>query len=273
MPTVTSRDGTPIAYSVAGNGPALILVDGALCSRAFGPMPGYAKRLADRFRVHWYDRRGRGESGDQASYAVAREVEDLGALIAAAGGEAYVFGASSGAALALHGALAGLPIRKLLMYEAPYLATPPGKRTAAEHAEALRALVHDGKRGAAVRYFMCDVVGMPRPLGWLFALFPMWRKLVAAADTLPYDLSILADDSALTTRARGLAVPTLVAGGTKSPAPLKDAVTRVAGALPGASVRWVEGATHNLPAGPAATLMTDFFLGGVDSAPSRSIQG
>lgn len=261
MPTTTSRDGTTIAYSVIGSGPALILVDGALCSRAFGPMPGYARALADSFTVYWYDRRGRGETGDTPPFAVAREVEDLAAMVQVAGGSPFVFGASSGAALALHGVVAGLPVRKLLMYEAPYVPTPAGGRTAAAHAEALWALARRDARGAAVRYFMCDVVGMPKPLGYLFALFPMWPKLKAVAHTLPYDLSILADVDILGARARGVTTPVMVAGGTKSPEALQQAVTRVAGAIPGSTLHRVPGQTHDLKAAPAAAMMREWFLG------------
>lgn len=260
MPTTTSRDGTTIAYSTLGTGPALLLVDGALCSRAFGPMPGYAKALAKSFTVYWFDRRGRGESGDAATYAVAREVEDLAAMLEVAGGSAYAFGTSSGAALAMHGAIAGLPITKLLMYEAPYTPVPSGGKTAAQHAQALRELISRNERGAAVRYFMCDVVGMPKPIGWLFALFPMWPKLKAVANTLPYDLTILADVEVLGERTRAIRVPTMVAGGTKSPEALQQAVTRVATAIPGSTLRWVDGQTHNLGAAPAALMAKEFFL-------------
>ena len=121
MSEVRSKDGTRIAYDRTGDGPAVILVDGALCSRAMGPMEALAAQLADRFTVFRYDRRGRGESGDTLPYAVDREVEDLAALIDAAGGSADVCGVSSGAALALEAANKGLPIRKLVLYEAPFI--------------------------------------------------------------------------------------------------------------------------------------------------------
>src|SRR5690348_8599709 len=101
METVTSKDGTKIAYERSGSGPALILVDGALCSREFGPSPKLAPLLAKHFTVIAYDRRGRGASGDVKPYAKEREVEDLEALIGAAGGKAFLLGLSSGAALVL----------------------------------------------------------------------------------------------------------------------------------------------------------------------------
>ena len=121
MSHVTSKDGTRIAYERLGSGPALLLIDGALCSRAFGPMPKIAALLAEHFTVYLYDRRGRGESGDTQPYAKAREVEDIQALIAAAGGSAYAAGLSSGAALALEAAASGASIKKLAVYEPPFM--------------------------------------------------------------------------------------------------------------------------------------------------------
>jgi pimeloyl-ACP methyl ester carboxylesterase len=260
MSTVTSKDGTIIGYSQLGNGPALILVDGALCSRNFGPMPGYAKALADQFTVYWYDRRGRGESGDRKEYAIEREVEDLAAILATAGGSAFVMGTSSGAALTLQGAARGFAFKKMILYEAPYVPTPPGGRTAAEHVTAIWKLVRNDDRGGAVTYFMCDVVGMPRFIGYLFRLFPMWPKLKKVAHTLPYDLTIMADTGILDGRAASVTVPALVAGGAKSPPSLKAAVERVHKALPGSQLRWLEGQTHNLGAEPAAGMAREFFL-------------
>jgi pimeloyl-ACP methyl ester carboxylesterase len=259
MPTTISADGTDIAYSTLGAGPALLLVDGAMCSREFGPMPGYAKLLADHYTVFWYDRRGRGGSSDTKPYAIQREVEDLAAMIKVAGGEPYVLGTSSGAALALQGAAVGLPMKKLIMYEAPFVATPVGGRSAAQHADRLWELARNDERGAAVHYFMCDVVGMPGFMGYLFRLFPMWPKLKKVAHTLPYDLSIMADVGILESGAKKVTVPTMVAGGAKSPPPLKEAVRRVQAAIPGATTYWVEGATHNLQAAPAAAMMREWF--------------
>ena len=113
MNKVLSKDGTPIAFDRSGNGPAIILVDGALCHRTFGPMGPLVPQLASHFTVFTYDRRGRGDSGDTLPYAIEREIEDVGALIQEAGGSAYLYGTSSGAALALHAAARGLPITKL----------------------------------------------------------------------------------------------------------------------------------------------------------------
>src|SRR5947199_4272283 len=118
--TVTSKDGTKIAYDKIGHGPAVILVAGALCSRSFWSGPELAKLLARSFMVYNYNRRGRGESGDTQPYALEREIEDIEALIANAGGSAHLYGVSSGGALVLEAAAAGLAIDKIAVYEVPY---------------------------------------------------------------------------------------------------------------------------------------------------------
>jgi len=158
-----SRDGTAIAYERLGSGPPLILVDGALCSRQFGPMPKFASLLAQHFTVFMYDRRGRGASTDTKPYAKEREVEDIEALIRDAGGSAFVMGVSSGAGLALEAAASGLRIGKLAVYEPPYMVRPldSERHARADHEEQLKRLLVAGKRGDAVKYFMRQMVGIP----------------------------------------------------------------------------------------------------------------
>ena len=148
MSHVTSKDGTTIAYERSGNGPALILVDGALCSRAFGPSPKLAPLLARHFTVYAYDRRGRGESGDTRPYSPAREVEDIAALIEAAGGPACLLGLSSGGALALEAAPSGVRVDKVVAYEPPYV-DEDGRRDGAVHEGQLEALLARGTTAAA----------------------------------------------------------------------------------------------------------------------------
>src|SRR5579862_8710988 len=135
MKTVTSKDGTKIVYDQTGSGEAVILVDGALCSRDFGPMPGLAKLLAPHFTVFNYDRRGRNESGDTQPYAPEREIEDIDALIQAAGGSAFIAGISSGAALALAATASGLNIKKLALYEAPFMVDKSGHKPPPDSAQ------------------------------------------------------------------------------------------------------------------------------------------
>lgn len=253
-----SRDGTSIAFERTGDGPPLILVDGALCSRAFGPLRKLAEALAPRFTVFTYDRRGRNESGDTKPYAVARELEDLEALIQETGGSAHVAGLSSGAALALEGAAAGLPVRKLALFEPPYVARGQGG-TGSDHVGRLEELVRAGRRGHAVRYFMADMVGVPRVFTWAMRLMPMWSRLEAVAHTLPYDAAVMGDWTPPPRRAARVAVPTLVLGGEKSPESLRMAVERTAAAIPGAERRMLSGQSHNVAPSVLAPVLTEFF--------------
>jgi pimeloyl-ACP methyl ester carboxylesterase len=183
MTHVISKDGTRIAYERMGTGPAVVLIDGAMCSRAFGPMPKIAALLKDHFTVYLYDRRGRGESGDTEPYSKAREVEDIDALVRAAGGSAFAVGLSSGAALALEAAASGLPLRKLAVYEPPFVTTDSAQQQP-DHLDKLKALVAGGERGAAVKYFMRDMVNVPAPFVLMMQVMRgVWNKLKAVAHT------------------------------------------------------------------------------------------
>src|SRR5881394_615305 len=176
--TARSADSTRIAFTQTGQGPPIVLVVGAFNDRRTGaPL---AEALAPHFTVFSYDRRGRGDSGDAAAYAVERELEDLEAVLRAAGGSASVLGFSSGAVLALRAAIAGLPIAKLMVYD-----TPP--RQAAEHAETVAALIAEGRRGDAVEHFQHRVVGIPEAVVADLRRAPFRPALEAMAHTLVYD--------------------------------------------------------------------------------------
>ena len=253
MSTVKSKDGTLIAYEKAGSGPPLVLVDGALCSRQFGPMPKLAPLLASRFTVYWYDRRGRGESGDTRPYAREREIEDVAALIQAAGGSAFVVGLSSGAALALEAAASGLPVTKVAAYEPPYM---PG---GANHQARLSELIEAGRRGDAVKYFMRDMVGMPGFVIVLMQLmFWVWPKLKAVAHTLPYDAAVMGDYQVPAARFAAIRAPALVMHGSKTDPRLMKAARSVAEAVPHAQHRVLEGQTHNVDPRVLAPALFDF---------------
>src|SRR6266699_3110311 len=151
MHVATSKDGTTIAYDRQGQGPAIILVAGALCSRLGWSGPHLSNLLAPHFTAYNYDRRGRGDSGDTKPYAVAREVEDIEALVDEAGGSAYLYGHSSGAALALEAALRlGNKVKKLAMYEAPYNEDAEAQRAWKEYIKQLTKLLAADRRGDAV---------------------------------------------------------------------------------------------------------------------------
>src|SRR5271165_875630 len=151
MNKVTSKDGTPIAFDKIGQGPALILVDGALCYRASGPNGPLAAMLAPHFTVYTYDRRGRGDSGNTLPYAVEREVEDIDALIQEAGGSAFVYGISSGAALALEAANRGLAVKKLALYEAPFVVDSSRSPLPDDLVAQANRLIAANRRGDAVK--------------------------------------------------------------------------------------------------------------------------
>ena len=259
MKHVRSGDGTMIAYDRLGAGPPVILVDGAFCSRSFGPTPKLAPHLARDFTVFAYDRRGRGDSGDTAPYAVEREIEDLAALVRQAGGSACVHAMSSGAVLALHAAASGLSIKRLALYEPPFMVGTPAHLPPADHQAQLVRLIAEGRRGEAVKYYMKDIIGMPGLLVAVFRFLPMWSKLKAVAPSLPYDSAIMGDFSLPTRRAASLTLPTLVITGEKSMPVLRDAAARLAEVIPGARSRTLLGQTHNVSAQALAPVLKEFF--------------
>jgi len=215
MGHVISGDGTRIEYERLGQGPALILVDGAMCSRAFGPMPKLAPLLARQFTVFMYDRRGRGGSGDTQPYTRERELEDLAALMEAAGGSAALLGLSSGAALALEAAAGGLPVTRVAAYEPPYVYQQSGV-DGPDHLAALQRMLANNERGNMVTYFMKDMVNVPGfVVVMMRVMFWMWPKLKAVAHTLPYDTIIMDGFRVPSARLARISVPTLLMHGGK----------------------------------------------------------
>ena len=259
--TTTSRDGTRLAYTKLGSGPAVVLVDGAFCYRENGPSAAMAALLAPQFTVFAYDRRGRGESGDTAPYAVAREVEDLAAIVREAGGSAVAVGVSSGAALAMQAVASGVPITRLVLYEPPFVTDEDRPSGDGDLRARLQELLAAGDRRGAVKCFLADFVRVPRPIvvAMPYLMRRTWKRNESVAHTLPYDLTILDDWSVIKERRESIPVPTLVVGGTNSPAMLKNAVTAVAEALPHARSRFLEGQTHDLRAAVVVPVLREFF--------------
>jgi len=261
MSTVTSRDGTTIAYERLGSGPALILVDGALCHRRMGPMPEMAKLLADHFTVFVYDRRGRGESGNTLPWSVEREVEDISALITAAGGSARLFGASSGAALALEAAAQGLPVPKLAVYEPPFIIDDSRPPVPPDFIAGLHRLVAEGNRNEVVKRFM-RIVGVPGIFIALMRIFPNWRKLAAVAHTVPYDMTIMDGTQSgkpfPAARWSRVSAPCLVLDGGKSPRWMRNGCQALADLLAQSSHRTLPGQTHMVKAKVLAPALIDY---------------
>ena len=259
MKTVTSQDGSLIAYDQSGCGEPVILVDGALCSRAFGPMPELVKLLAPHFTVINYDRRGRNESGDTQPYAPEREIEDIEALIQAIGKPVFLAGISSGAALALDAAAAGLNIKKLALYEAPYMVDKAGHQPPPDAEIQLKALIANGRRGEAVKFFMKDMVGVPAFVVFIMRVMPIFSKLRAVAHTLPYDAAVMNGFVLPVQKAASVKVPTLVGGGEKSPVSMQNSVKQLVGAIPGSKLKMFKGQTHNISMKVLAPALIEFF--------------
>lgn len=263
MKTAISKDGTTIAYDELGMGPPLILVGGALNTRSFGPNGSLAPLLAERFTVINYDRRGRGASGETRPWAVEREVEDIDALIEVAGGSAYLYGISSGAALALEAASRSLAVEKLALYEAPFIVDDSRAPLADDYLVRLQELVASDRPADAIKLFMREGVGLPAVVVALMRFMPAWSKLKAVAPTLPYDAAIVYDYQ----KGRPLppdqwssaTMPTLVSAGGKSPDGMRNAMLELADVLPNAKYHNLDGQTHIVKAEALAPVLVEFF--------------
>jgi len=249
--TVTSKDGTKIAVDVLGSGPAIVLVSGGSVDR--GSNAGLAEVLKGDFTVHNYDRRGRGDSGDTLPYAVEREIEDIEAVIAAAGGSAHLYGSSSGAGLALEAAAAGASVDRLILWEPPYNLDPAG-RPPADSVEQLDRMVADGRRGDAATFFMVDMVRMPAEFAAFARTQPWWPAQEAIAHTLAYDARVMGDYSVPTATAARVTVPTLILTGGASFPFFRPTAEALVAAMPDARSAVLPDQEHNVdPAilGPA----------------------
>ncbi|KLT39161.1 alpha/beta-hydrolase [Cutaneotrichosporon oleaginosum] len=255
--TVTSADGTSIAYERRGSGPPLILISSALSTR------DDLRRLASLlpFTVINYDRRGRGESGDAPPYSPSKEVDDLAALLSAYPGAA-LFGTSSGAVLALDAAHLGA--RAVIAYEAPLIVD--ASRPPVPHAlpDEIDALVDAGHPASAVRLFMRSALGVGwLVLGILMAMWPVWRGMVAMARTAAYDCRLCAglqDGKELPRDRWRFTCPVLVAVGQNAEEFMQVSSRQLAEML-SARHEIVQGAHHGSPVmNPAVLvpLMTEF---------------
>jgi len=256
MSEVNSEDGTAIAFERIGDGAPLIVVGGACCDRAV--MRPLAESLSRRFSVINYDRRGRGASGDTQPYAVEREIEDLQALLAAAGGTAAVYGHSSGAGLVLHAAAQGLPIPKIILHEPPFEPDDEEMRQAsAEAAENIRKLLSEGRRSDAFEAHMTGT-GLPEEMVAQMRGEPWWTSLEANAHTLPYDYAIMDAAAEPAVIAAAVTVPALVLSGGASPDWMIEGCRRIAGALPHGRLEVMEGQEHAVPPEILTPVLTAF---------------
>jgi pimeloyl-ACP methyl ester carboxylesterase len=260
--TVKSADGTSIAFDRTGRGPPVILIDGALCHRALGPTGPLAGLLARHFTVFTYDRRGRGDSGDTTPYAVEREVEDVEALVNEAGGSAFVWGISSGAVLALEATSRLGGIKKLALYEAPFIVDDSRRPVSKDDWARIADAVAAGRRSDAVRLFL-KTVGAPAFFVALMRFLPVWPKLKAVAHTLLHDGALVQDyqrgEPLPASRWVSATMPTLAIAGGKSPPWMSNAMQALAGVLPNAQYRTLERQNHNVSAKALAPMLIEFF--------------
>jgi pimeloyl-ACP methyl ester carboxylesterase len=262
---VTSKDGTRLAYDRLGDGtkPPLVIVNGALSVRRLVFARKMAEELAKSYTVYNYDRRGRGDSTDANGSprgVVGREVEDVAAICSAAGGKPFVLGLSSGAALALEAAAAGVPMAGLYAYEPPYIAADPDADPASYGAyqETLDGHIAKGDRDAAVTYFM-RFVGVPGVGVWVMRRLPMWKVMRGVAHTLPYDARVMDGFHVPAARLAKVKVPTVVAAGEKTTTSLKLGAQAVADAVPHARHEVVPKSNHGVkPQALAPALMAAF---------------
>jgi pimeloyl-ACP methyl ester carboxylesterase len=250
MEQVRSTDGTSIAFDRSGSGPALVIVVGAFCDRQ--SKKSLAAGLAARHQVYEYDRRGRGDSADSGPWTIQREVEDLAAVIAAAGGSAFVFGDSSGAALALEAAAAGLPIRAVAAYETPYVPGP-----SQQIADELDELLATGNPDRAAERFLG--LFTPHQVIEQMKASPYWAHMVAFAPTLPREVRLCNDGTVPVERLAAITAPVLALAGGASPEPMRAAAAKIAAAVHRGQSTELEQAGHGVPDEVLMPVLNDFF--------------
>lgn len=255
--TVTSADGTPIALDVVGAGPPVVLVAGMFCTRiTHAPL---AAALADAgLTAATYDRRGRGDSGGAGPVpapdeAVAREVEDLAAVMAALGDDVAVYGHSSGACVAARAVAAGVAVRRLVLHEPPWSDDDPEGSRALDRT--IRSAVDEGRLGDAITAFLADT-GMPPEVLAHMAADP---AMLGVAPTMPYDLAATGADGAVPAdQLASFGVPTLVVAGSASPPFFVDTAEQVTALIPDARMALLDGADHGAPADVVAPAIAGF---------------
>jgi pimeloyl-ACP methyl ester carboxylesterase len=261
MHTLSSPDGTTIAYDQQGGGTALILVDGALTVHSSGSGAELARLLAPHFTVYGFDRRGRGQSGDTPPYAVDREIDDIEALIDQAGGPAFLYGHSSGGPLAMRAAIRlGSKVSKLAMYEPPYNNDPGAQQAWSQYLSQLAAALAEGRRGDAVALFM-RLIGTPAEQVDRMRGAPSWAGWEAVAPTLAYDHAAVLGEpwsvpAGLAARVR---VPALVMAGDASLPFMPGAARALSQAIPQGELRTLKGQTHEVNPGVLAPVLVEFF--------------
>lgn len=267
--TVTSADGTSIAYDSTGTGPALILVNGALSFRAWSPtLQGLQAGLSDTNTVLNYDRRGRGENAPietpepDAGKARQAELDDLAALIEQAGGEALLMGFSSGSVLALEAALAGLPVAGLILFEPPFVITDDRPPVGADYRDRVLAAVVEGRPGDALATFSVEAANMPAEMVDGMEQSPVWAGMLQVAPTLSYDAAIMGPtqtgDPSLLKKFAAVDVPTLTIASQGSDPWLQAGAAAIGELVPNATYQVLPGQVHDLDVEPALPVLKEW---------------
>jgi pimeloyl-ACP methyl ester carboxylesterase len=239
MNTVTSNDGTLIAYHRRGEGPSLLLVHGTTADQR--RWAGIAPRLEQEFTVYAMDRRGRGGSGDGADYALMREAEDVAAVVRALEPPVTILGHSYGALCALEAALL-TEVHRMILYEPPIplggTLYPPGVPAR------MQALIDGGQLEAALDLMLREVVRMPDHDLATYRQSPMWNIRVQLAHTIPREMQVERTYTFVPGRYTTLGAPTLLLLGGDSPPVFRDAIQALDAALPSSTVVVMPGQQH-----------------------------
>lgn len=257
MNITRSKDGTTLAYDTYGSGPPLIYVTGAICFRTFGPIVKDAKEFSREFTVYLYDRRGRGDSGNTLPYSIEREVEDIEAIVDAAGGSAFLYGHSSGAVLALEAAMQ-IPdkISKVVLFDASYVHDEKEKGEYSLLRRKVSALLHGGKGARALREFLAGI-GVPKIFTCFLPLMPGWGRMKKLAPTLEYDM-LLTSDLPPVDRAARIRVPMQILYGEKSPIGIQNVARQLAHAIPNSKLSQLTGQNHMADAKAVLPFLSSF---------------
>ncbi len=257
MNKTNSQDATTIAFDKKGQGPLLILVLGALNRRSQGKK--LTELLSDQFTVVSYDRRGRGDSTDTLPYTINKEVEDIETLINELGGEAYLYGHSSGCVLALMVAKElGGKVKGLVLYELPYNADPAAKTASEVYRKELKRLLDEDNRDDAVALFVKSVGVSDKQIAAMERL-PMWKGLTAMAHTLAYDtIELMEQYPKLDTKT--IDTRSLVLYGANSPDFMGETAKKLSETMPNAQLRSLDGQSHDVKADVIAPVLAKFLL-------------
>lgn len=268
---VPSADGSTIVYDRYGSGErTAVMVGGVFSFRHESTVVGVARALADRYgmTVVTYDRRGRGDSTDNArDFRVEHEIADLAALVGAVGSPVSLVGWSSGAVLAMRGLASGEleGVERLVAFEPPFVVEGSFHTPPPEFPERLRELVAQDQRSEVVRYFMTQGMGIPGFFVTIMRLTPFWSKLKATAHTAPYDWSVMGDymrGEPLRVADWGrVTVPTLALAGARSEATLRAATKAIAELLPVAEHREIARLSHNANPKVLAPVLGEYLTG------------